>query len=112
MGATAEVNIDNGYPVTFNNLDLTRRMISTLFDAAGEDNVLVTKPATWAEDFSFYAREVPGLFFFLGGMTKGKDPLTAPQHHTPDFFIEDSSLLLGMKALCYLALDFPEKSKN
>lgn len=112
MGATAEIHIDNGYPVTFNNLDLTRRMLPTLFDAAGEDNVLVNKPATWAEDFSFYAREVPGLFFFLGGMTKGKDPLTAPQHHTPDFFIEDSSLLLGMRALCYLALDFPEKPKN
>lgn len=112
MGAEAEVHIDNGYPLTFNNIELTRMMLPTLFDVAGEENVFVNKPLTWAEDFSFYAREVPGLFFLLGGMKKGMDPATAPQHHTPDFFIDDSSLLLGMRALCYLALDYPERSKN
>lgn len=105
-GATAEVNIDSGYPVTFNNLDLTRKMLPTLFEVAGEDNVFVRKPLTGAEDFSFYAEVVPGFYYFLGGMPKGMDPTTASQHHTPDFYIEDQSLMLGVRSLCYLALDY------
>lgn len=106
QGATAEVHIDKGYPVTFNNLELTRVMLPTLFEVAGEDKVIVRKPMTGAEDFSFYAQEVPGLFFFLGGMPVGMDPMEASQHHTPDFYIDDKSLLLGMRTLCYLALDY------
>lgn len=106
MDATVEINIDNGYPITFNNLELTRKMIPTLYEAAGEENVIVGKPIMGAEDFSFYAQEIPGLFFFLGGMPVGMNSAEASRHHTPDFYIEDKSLLLGMRALSYLALDY------
>ncbi len=110
MDATAEINIDNGYPVTFNNPDLTEQMLPTLYEAAGgEQNVTVTKPLTSAEDFSFFAREIPGLYFFLGGMPTGMNSADAPQHHTPDFYIDDKSLLLGMRTLSYLALDYMAK---
>lgn len=105
-GATAEVTIDKGYPVTFNNLELTREMLPTLFEVAGEDNVFVRKPMTGAEDFSFFANQVPGLYFFLGAMPPGTDPAKAPPHHTPDFYIQDESLLLGIRSMCYLALDY------
>ncbi len=81
-------------------------MLPTLYEVAGEDNVIVTKPLTGAEDFSFYALEVPGLFVLLGGMPKGMNPAEASQHHTPDFFIDDKSLLLGIRTMCYLALDY------
>ena len=106
MGATAEVNIDNGYPVTFNDPELTRKMLPTLYEVAGEENVIVAHPITGAEDFSFYAKEIPGIFYFLGGMPKGMNSADASQHHTPDFFIDDKSLLLGMRSLSYLALDY------
>ena len=109
-GATVEIKIDDGYPITFNDLELTRQMLPTLFEVAGEENVRVTKPLTGAEDFSFYAQEVPGLFFLLGGMPKGNSSLDAPGHHTPDFYIDDSSMLLGMRALSYLALDYMAKN--
>ena len=106
MNATAEINIDEGYPVTFNDIELTREMLPTLYEVAGEENVIVTKPLTGAEDFSFFAQEIPGMYFLLGGMPKGMNPMDAPQHHTPDFYIDDKSLLLGMKAYSYLALDY------
>lgn len=107
MGATVEVMIDKGYPVTFNDLELTRKMLPTIFDAAGgEGNVILTKPRTGAEDFSFYAREIPGLFLFLGGMQPGTNSADAPPHHTPDFRVEDEAMPLGIKTLCYLALDY------
>jgi amidohydrolase len=107
MGATVEINIDKGYPVTFNDLELTRKMLPTIFEAAGgEDNVILMKPMTGAEDFSFFAREVPGLLLFVGGMKPGTNPIDAPPHHTPDFQVEDSSMQLGIKTLCYLTLDY------
>lgn len=109
-GATAEVNIQIGVPVTINDPALTARMLPSIFEAAGEENVIVTKAATGAEDFSFYANEIPGLFLFVGGLPKGKSPLDAAPHHTPDFFIDDSGLGVGVKTLCYLVLDYAQKS--
>lgn len=105
-GATAEVKIQIGYPVTYNNPELTKEMLPSLFAAAGEENVLVSRPMTGAEDFSFYAQRVPGLFFFLGGMPKGQSPLDAAPHHTPDFFLDESGFTTGIKALCQLTLDY------
>lgn len=105
-GANAVVNIQIGYPVTYNNPELTKEMLPSLFKAAGEENVLVSRPITGAEDFSFYAQRVPGLFFFLGGKPLNVDPLDAAPHHTPDFFIDESGFTTGMKALCQLTLDY------
>lgn len=109
-GATAEVLIpySNHYPVTFNNIALTDKMLPSLQKTAGTENVQLKAAVTGAEDFSFFQEKVPGLFFFLGGMPKGGNPLTAPSHHTPDFFIDDSGLLLGVKALANLTLDYME----
>ena len=106
QGATAEVNINIGYPVTHNDPVLTSKMLPSLFSAAGEENVRVQRPVTGAEDFSFYAKEVPGLFFFLGGMPKGMDPMDAAPHHTPDFYLDESGFKTGVKALMQLTLDY------
>jgi amidohydrolase len=112
QNATVEINIDKGYPVTFNDIELTREMLPTLYDAAGEENVIVTKPLTGAEDFSFFAQEIPGLYFLLGGMPKGTNTAEAPQHHTADFFVQDESLLLGIRTLSYLTLDYMDKHRK
>lgn len=108
QGATAEVKIpySNHYPVTYNNPGLTQKMLPSLQQTAGAANVMLKPPVTGAEDFSFYEEKVPGLFFFLGGMPKGQDPLKAPSHHTPDFYIDESGFTLGVKALCNLTLDY------
>ncbi|HEY1009213.1 MAG: amidohydrolase [Daejeonella sp.] len=113
-GATAEVKIpfSTHYPVTFNNLALTDKMLPSLQRTAGADNVKLIPPITGAEDFSFFQEKVPGLFFFLGGMPKGKDPKTATSHHTPDFFIDESAFKLGVKALAGLTVDYMEMQKK
>lgn len=111
-GAKAEVTIEDGYPVTFNDLELTRQMVPTLFKAAGEDNVYLSKAITGAEDFSFFAEEVPGLFFFLGGRPSNVNPLDAAPHHTPDFYIDESGFGLGVKSLTMLALDYMKQNSK
>lgn len=106
MGATAEVSIDTKTPVTFNTPDLVRKMLPSLRKAAGPDNVTEMQWVTGAEDFAFYGEKAPAFFFFLGGMPKGKDVKTAAAHHTPDFFIDDSRLDVGVKAFCNIVFDY------
>jgi amidohydrolase len=107
-GATAEVKIPFSvhYPVTYNDPALTAKMLPTLQAVAGKENVVLKPAVTGAEDFSFYQEKAPGLFIFLGGMPKGQDPLKAPSHHTPNFFIDESGFTLGVKALADLTVDY------
>ncbi len=110
LGATAEVEIpySSHYPVTFNNIALTEKMVPSLQRAAGAGNVLVIAPHTGAEDFSFFQEKVPGFFFFVGACPSGTDPSTAPSHHTPDFMIDERGMLTGLKAMLNLVLDYSE----
>ncbi|MBK7474864.1 MAG: amidohydrolase [Haliscomenobacter sp.] len=108
-GATAIVDIERGVPVTFNSIELTQAMGPTMKRVAGEDNVVLTRAITGSEDFSFFANKVPGLFLFLGGMPKGKNPMEAAPHHTPDFYIDDSGMKLGVRLLCNLTVDYMNK---
>jgi amidohydrolase len=107
-GAVADVMIENGYPVTYNDPALVREMVPSLQRMAGEQNIIATDPKTWSEDFSFFAARVPSFFFLLGGMKKGQDPSTAFAHHTPDFYIDESGFKLGVKAFCNLVFDYAD----
>jgi amidohydrolase len=112
-GAVAQVTIpySSHYPVTYNNPDLVAKMLPTLQQVAGKANLVLVPPKTGSEDFSFYEQKVPGFFFFLGGMPKGEDPLQAPPHHTPDFYIDESGFKLGVKAFCHLVVNYPDLPK-
>ncbi|MCC6463425.1 MAG: amidohydrolase [Saprospiraceae bacterium] len=105
-GARAEVRIDKKTPITYNDPALTARMLPSLREAAGADKVQERKPMTGAEDFGFFAEKVPSFYFFLGGMPKGQKPESTAAHHTPDFFVDESGLLLGVRSFCYLVLDY------
>ncbi len=111
-GAKADVKIDIMYPITYNDPKLTDQMIPTLEAVAGKNNVKITPAQTGAEDFSFYQQKVPGFFFFLGGMTKGKRVEEAAPHHTPDFQIDEGCFVLGMKSLCHLTIDYMEQASK
>ncbi|WP_276392325.1 amidohydrolase [Eudoraea chungangensis] len=100
----ATIVIENSTDITYNDPALVAEMIPTLERIAGKENVLTQNAITGAEDFSYFQREVPGFFFFLGGMTPGNTE--AFPHHTPDFKIDDSGLLLGVKALTELTMDY------
>jgi len=106
MGATAEVTIDTKTLVTYNAPDLVKKTLPSLEEAAGKDNVIETEWVTGAEDFSYYGTRAPAFFFQLGGMPKGKDPKTAAAHHTPDFYIDDSKLDVGVKAFCNVVFNY------
>ena len=106
MGATAEVSIDNKTLVTYNTPGLVKKMLPSLEKAAGKGNVLETEWVTGAEDFSFFGEKAPAFYFNVGGMPKGKDPKTAAAHHTPDFYLDDSRLDVGVKAFANIVFDY------
>lgn len=108
MGATVEVEIggNTAYPVTFNNLALTDAMLAALREAAGADKVHLTKPETGAEDFSFVAEQIPGFYIGLGGRPANVSREQAADHHTPDFYVDDSGLDVGVRALTAMTLHY------
>ncbi len=105
-GARAEVRIEKKTPITYNDPALTAKMLPSLQEAAGKEQVKEIKARTGAEDFGFFAQKVPSFYFFLGGMPKGKKKEDAAAHHTPDFYIDESGMTLGVRAFCYLVLDY------
>ena len=105
-GADAIVRIELGPPVTYNDPELTRWALPSLQRAAGAEFVSEGVPITGAEDFSEYQKIVPGVFFFLGGLPEDQDPLTAPRNHSPEFFVDERALPVGVRALSNLALDY------
>ncbi|HEY5803271.1 MAG TPA: M20 family metallopeptidase [Lysobacter sp.] len=107
-GATAIASVpDNaGNPVTVNDPALTARMLPSLQAVAGADNVVEPSLQMGAEDFSYFAKEVPSMFFFVGATAKGIDPVTAPSNHSPQFAMDESALDLGLRALLQVTLDY------
>lgn len=105
-GATAEVVIDKKTPVTYNDVALTEKVVTSLQRAAGAENVIRINAVTGAEDFAFYQKKVPGFFFFVGAMPPDQDPNKVPSHHTPDFMIDERGMITGLKAMLNLTLDY------
>ena len=102
--AEATIDIPKGTPIVYNDPDLTAKMLPSFDKAAGAENVHIIKAITGAEDFSFFSNEIPGLYFFLGGSPVDAKE-TAP-HHTPDFYIDESGLLLGVKTFIQMTVDY------
>lgn len=103
-GGSATIEIKDATDITYNSPDLVAQMLPTLRRVAGREQVIQQKAITGAEDFSYFQREVPGFFFFLGGMTPGNKE--SFPHHTPDFKIDDAGMLLGVRSLTEMTLDY------
>jgi amidohydrolase len=109
-GATAEVVIDTKTLVTYNDPELLKKILPSLQQSIGAKNVTERSWVTGAEDFSYYGLKAPAVFLYLGGMPKGNDPLKAPPHHTADFFVDESGMKTGIRALCNLVFDYMNPS--
>jgi amidohydrolase len=110
--AEATLTIDKGYPITYNNPELTTMMGPTFIDVLGAANVDSNMNAiTGAEDFSFFQEEIPGLYFFIGGAPSGVDYDKQASHHTPDFYVDDAGMIAGIQLLSRMVVDYAELKK-
>ncbi|HSH45706.1 MAG TPA: amidohydrolase, partial [Longimicrobiales bacterium] len=108
-GGTYELDYQRGLPVTFNHLELTDRVAPSLVKAAGRDRVHVLPPTTGAEDFAFFAQEIPGFYFRLGTTRPGT---TSGGLHTPTFTADDSAIPVGIEAMTTLVLDYLSRDED
>lgn len=110
-GTEADVTIVTKTLVTYNDPALVKLTLPFLEKAAGKGNITERDWDTGAEDFSFYGEKIPSFFFYLGGMPENQDVNKAPQHHTADFYIDESGFDLGVKAFCQLVFDYAKNKK-
>ena len=103
-GATVDVKITRGYPVTSNDPTLTSKMLPTL-ERVAPGKVRESELITGAEDFTYFQRRVPGVFFFLG-ITPPDQVGAAPQNHSPRFTVDEPALVTGVRALAHLVADY------
>ena len=111
-GAEATVTIDPYSPVTGNHPELLERMMPTLAWAAGEDNVLEHPLITGAEDFAHFQQRIPGLYLMLGINKEGVGAGEAPSNHSPLFFVNEDALIVGVRTMVGLALDYAGRTAN
>jgi len=104
-GATADVDISMEDAMLVNDPALTQEMLPTLQQLVGSNNVELVPAGTGAEDFAYFAQKVPGFYFETGALPPGKKP-SEVQHHTPDFMIDENGFIYGVKALCYLTIQY------
>ena len=102
-GGTYTLSFDRAYPLTTNDSALYRRMHPTLVRALGAKKVVRSTPTTAGEDFSYFANEVPGFFYFLGTRKQGG---SSGGHHTPTFLADDGAIAVGVRAMTMLVLDY------
>jgi amidohydrolase len=103
--AKAEIEIIELYDALVNNESLTARMVPVLERAADDDAILNQRLGA-SEDFSFYLNEIPGMFFQVGIVPRGQDPSTAAPNHSPNFFIDEKALVVGVRALAMLTINY------
>ena len=103
-GASAEVTIDKAAPVTSNDANLTERMLPALQGI--DPNARLQSRVMVAEDFSYFQQRVPGMFVFLGATPVDQDMTKAAPNHSPRFYLDESTLVQGVRALIALALEY------
>lgn len=103
-GCTAEVRIDEGYPVTMNDpraIDLVRAVAEDMDAEHGWRTM--PAPMMGGEDFSYVLREVPGCMAFIGVAPAGTDPDTNPPLHNTRMTIDEAVMAKGIAIHCAVA---------
>jgi hippurate hydrolase len=110
-GATADVNIKHGYPVTVNDGPFAEFVEDLAREIAGSGNVArMAAPIMGSEDFSYVLQRVPGAMAFLGGRPEGMDPDTAPRNHSDVVVFDEGAMPLGAALYAAVALRHADRA--
>jgi amidohydrolase len=93
-------------PAVINDPALTQRALPTFERIVGKDNVREISLQTTADDFSFFGADIPALYFWVGITPPDRDPQTVPFNHSPLFYLDESGMRTGVRAMLGIATDF------
>ncbi|MBD0327408.1 MAG: amidohydrolase, partial [Pyrinomonadaceae bacterium] len=106
-GASFDLQFEEGAALTYNEPALVEEMLPVMRRIIGASNLITRKPQMGAEDFAYYQRVIPGFYYFLGVGNRAKG-ITA-QIHTPDFDVDEESLVIGVKVMSNVLLDYLDR---
>jgi metal-dependent amidase/aminoacylase/carboxypeptidase family protein len=109
--AKADVEIIELYDPLVNNAKMVARMTPVL-DRAADGNTQVVNQTGAAEDFSFFLNEVPGMFFNVGVVPADQDLTKAAPNHSPNFFLDEKALVVGVRALASVTVNYLAGAKT
>jgi amidohydrolase len=109
-GATFDLDFTDSNPVTFNEPSLVEETLPTIRRVVGAQGALALKPFMPSEDFSYYQKIVPGFYYYLGVGNRAKG-ITAGWH-TAEFDVDEESLVVGVKVMSNVLLDYLERHKE
>lgn len=104
--ASATIEFEPGYPITYNDPELTINMRNTMARVAGEANLFKMVARTGAEDFAFFQQKIPGLYIGLGVSKANADSKAIYANHSPRFDVDESALIKGVQVLSNMAYDY------
>lgn len=99
-GCSAEVNYGQHYPINKNNSKLYQLMLPIIEKSA--DKFMEYKAKTASEDFSFFSREVPGLYIHYGSAPQDRPLSESKPNHHPQFQVDESALKFTTSLECNL----------
>ena len=106
-GAQATVTLSEAaYPPVVNDPKLTERVLPSLQRVAGSERVITVPLQTGAEDFAYYAQQIPAFFFYVGVTPSGGDMTKTPSNHSPLFYIDEPAIAVASRALMGVAVDY------
>ncbi len=116
---TVEFDVGGFFPETYNDPKLVEAMKESLMKASPGRFVESNIPVTGAEDFSYFSKEIPGFYFWLGvnkpgvgtDSTNFGERTDVAGNHSPYFYVDDSALDEGLRAFVHLVDDYPDKFK-
>ena len=100
MGGEIDLHIDKGYPAVINNEKLNAEVKNAAGQFLGKENVQETELRMGAEDFGYYAQQIPACFYRVGVMNKEKRITSGV--HTPTFNIDENAIEVGMGLMAWL----------
>jgi amidohydrolase len=108
-GGSYELSYSQYAPPTLNDPGLFDRARPLLEEALGAANVKLVEPTMGAEDFAYFARQVPGFYFRLGVLRPGT---VSGGLHTPNFRADDTAVAAGMRAMARLLAGYLTSSAS
>lgn len=109
FNVNADLEVMYGYPSLKNNHDLLDYVMDNVRgDAAFVSDVEEVGPAMGGEDFSYFAEEKPGCYFYTG--VRNSDKKADSPHHHPMFDIDEDGMKSGVETLLKTVLYF-DKNK-
>jgi amidohydrolase len=101
MDVQCEFRYMDGCPAMINDPDLIELIKRAGTDVVGEDSIVNIEPTMGGEDFTYFAREVPGAMFCLG-VRDERSGFTSPVHR-PTFDVDNDVLVTGVSMLSRIA---------